>query len=497
MSEQVESTTETSENSHTEPPARENTAPELNRLVELSIQYPEIGPPLAELASKIGHPAIAKRIVKMGLDSDSHGVEYYYVGAHNARREQRFEDTLKLVIEAVQTFVKAEPGSTDKQDAQRLLHLVRLGFSTLMFELRDLDAHKGFAAEVAAGLSQLEEQLGKDAFYRTLLAQALWFDDRERSEEQWSAAEALGSPEATWNARGTWYREAERDLEKAEQAYRRGLEEMPQSALINHNLAQVLLDRAETLEDEKQKRTALNAADKYLRAALKGFSPKGLRRHIHTTRDRMFALRETLPASSRRRGGGGGESPRREPPNPGDKLTGKVRTVASYGAFVQLPSGHTGLLHKSELAHEHVHDAADKVNEGDELEVVVLELSRDDKDRLRISLSRKALLDPPPAGANASAEERPAGRGGKRPAKAKNGAGRPPRGGGGGRKRGEGRGNRDRDRDHASSGGGRDRDHGGGGRRESDAKRQEKQEKLASLGEMLLAKISGGDDAKE
>jgi hypothetical protein len=48
-----------------------------------------------------------------------------------------------------------------------------------------------------------------------------------------------------WNARGTWYKEAERDLDKAERAYRKGLEKVGGSGLLMHNLAQVLVERAE------------------------------------------------------------------------------------------------------------------------------------------------------------------------------------------------------------------------------------------------------------
>ena len=59
---------------------------EMLKLIDLAAKYPEIGPPLAELAFKIGRPDFGNRIVRMGLDRDGPGLEYYFVAAHSARR---------------------------------------------------------------------------------------------------------------------------------------------------------------------------------------------------------------------------------------------------------------------------------------------------------------------------------------------------------------------------------------------------------------------------
>ncbi|WP_428267857.1 S1 RNA-binding domain-containing protein [Haliangium sp.] len=488
-------------------PAAGDPTPELSKLVELSTKYPEIGPPLAELAFKIGQRDIGDRVIRMGLDGPSPGIEFYFVAAHTARRERRYEDVLKLAVDGVKAFADTADDALAGDDGQRLLHLVRLGFSALMFDLEDMNAHAAFGTTMAEALGGIEGRLGEDPFYRTLLAQALWFHDREGSEAQWTRAAALGEPESTWNARGTWYREAERDLEKAERAYRMGLERVPRSALLHHNLAQVLIDKARGLEnDPGQVRKIVGEAEELLRRALKEHGPKGLRRHVHTTRDRLQELREGLPKRERRerRRGNADPEPSGPPPSVGDTLTGQVRKIASFGVFVALPSGHVGLLHVSQLAHEHIEEPGSVVSLGDEIEVKVLDVSQESEGgRLRIGLSRKALL-PAPAGAagrNGESERGPRRGKGRGPARGK--GGERGRGGEGGERaargdgRGRGGGERGPRRDARAGGGrrdSRDRDTPREWRdRESDEKRQQKQEKLASLGEMLLAKISGED----
>lgn len=77
---------------------------------------------------------------------------------------------------------------------------------------------------------------------------------------------------------------------------------------------------------------------------------------------------------------------------PGSTAKGKVTRIANYGAFVRLAPGVEGLLHISELAHHRVVRVQNHVNEGDEVEVKVLEV---DKPTQRISLSLKATLAAP------------------------------------------------------------------------------------------------------
>lgn len=374
--------------------------PELLRLIDLAARYPEIGPPLAELAFKIGQPELGERVVRMGLQGGAPGVEYYFVAANAARREGRLEEALRVTVEAVRAFSAADPSTVTPDDGARLLHLVRFGFATLLFDVKDLTAHPEFTAGLREQLPALEGRLGADPFFHVLLAQALWFSDRELSENEWDRAAELGEPEHTWNARGTWYKEAEHDVAKAERAYRQGLEKAPKSALVLHNLAQLLVERAGQPEiDVDTARRLLRDADELLRAALREEGPKGLRRHVHTTRDRLNALRASLPPRPRRAEPAApppAEEPEREPPKVGDVVKGRVASLAPYGVFVAIGGGLVGLLHKSELAHEFVDDPAQFVKIGDDLEVKVLDVGRKDAGgRLRIGLSRKALLPPP------------------------------------------------------------------------------------------------------
>ena len=75
----------------------------------------------------------------------------------------------------------------------------------------------------------------------------------------------------------------------------------------------------------------------------------------------------------------------------GSTVTGTVVRLTNFGAFVDL-GGIDGLVHISELAHEHVEHPEDKLSVGDEIEVKVLSV---DKERERVSLSIKALLPGP------------------------------------------------------------------------------------------------------
>ena len=67
---------------------------------------------------------------------------------------------------------------------------------------------------------------------------------------------------------------------------------------------------------------------------------------------------------------------------------GKVKTIADYGAFVEIMPGTTGLCHVSQLEPRRVEKVTDVVNEGDEIVVKVLEVDRQGK----IRLSRKEAI---------------------------------------------------------------------------------------------------------
>lgn len=77
---------------------------------------------------------------------------------------------------------------------------------------------------------------------------------------------------------------------------------------------------------------------------------------------------------------------------PGDRLQGQVVRLESYGAFVELMPGVTGLLHVSDMAWTRVKHPSDMVNIGDYVTVSVQEI---DPARGRISLSLKEVKDNP------------------------------------------------------------------------------------------------------
>jgi polyribonucleotide nucleotidyltransferase len=72
----------------------------------------------------------------------------------------------------------------------------------------------------------------------------------------------------------------------------------------------------------------------------------------------------------------------------GKIYTGTVRRVVDFGAFVEILPGTDGLVHISQLANERVRTVTDVLNEGDVVDVKVLEIDRSGK----IRLSRKEAL---------------------------------------------------------------------------------------------------------
>jgi small subunit ribosomal protein S1 len=77
----------------------------------------------------------------------------------------------------------------------------------------------------------------------------------------------------------------------------------------------------------------------------------------------------------------------------GSTVRGVVVNIVNYGAFLQLEEGVEGLIHVSEMAWTRRNVAPSRiVNKGDEIEAVVLEISRADK---RISLGLKQLQQNP------------------------------------------------------------------------------------------------------
>ena len=71
----------------------------------------------------------------------------------------------------------------------------------------------------------------------------------------------------------------------------------------------------------------------------------------------------------------------------GMKVTGKIKNVVDFGAFVDIGLHETGLIHVSELSADFVKDPMEVVKVGDVREFTIIAL---DKDRRRISLSLKS-----------------------------------------------------------------------------------------------------------
>ena len=73
----------------------------------------------------------------------------------------------------------------------------------------------------------------------------------------------------------------------------------------------------------------------------------------------------------------------------GRVYSGKVAKIMDFGAFVDFPSGESGLVHISQLANERVNNVRDVVKEGDDILVKVIGI---DSKTGKIRLSRKEAL---------------------------------------------------------------------------------------------------------
>ena len=56
----------------------------------------------------------------------------------------------------------------------------------------------------------------------------------------------------------------------------------------------------------------------------------------------------------------------------GGSVNGKVSAITSFGAFVDLGDGATGLIHVSKLSRAYVRDVRDVLSVGDEVEATVI-----------------------------------------------------------------------------------------------------------------------------
>ncbi len=95
----------------------------------------------------------------------------------------------------------------------------------------------------------------------------------------------------------------------------------------------------------------------------------------------------------------------------GMKVTGKIKNVVDFGAFVDIGLHETGLIHISELSDNYVSDPMDVIKVGDVKEFTIIAL---DTDRRRISLSLKSDAGQRLAGASTGSVSVSSGEGKKR-----------------------------------------------------------------------------------
>lgn len=87
----------------------------------------------------------------------------------------------------------------------------------------------------------------------------------------------------------------------------------------------------------------------------------------------------------------------------GSVVKAEIVGLTTFGAFANVIPGIDGLIHISEISYSHVANAADVLKIGEKVDVKILDINFDKK---RVSLSIKALLEPPVA--EAPIEEAPA-----------------------------------------------------------------------------------------
>ena len=81
-----------------------------------------------------------------------------------------------------------------------------------------------------------------------------------------------------------------------------------------------------------------------------------------------------------------------EVPEVGKLYTGKVKSIVSFGAFIEILPNKDGLLHISEIDWKRIANVEDVLKVGDELEVKLIDI---DSRTGNLKLSRKVLLPKP------------------------------------------------------------------------------------------------------
>lgn len=70
----------------------------------------------------------------------------------------------------------------------------------------------------------------------------------------------------------------------------------------------------------------------------------------------------------------------------GTIVEGKVKSIAPFGAFVELGEGKTGLVHISEISTEYVKNIEDHIKQNDVVKVMIL--SVDEKGKINLSIKK-------------------------------------------------------------------------------------------------------------
>ncbi len=76
----------------------------------------------------------------------------------------------------------------------------------------------------------------------------------------------------------------------------------------------------------------------------------------------------------------------------GSIINGQVTKLVPFGAFIRVAPGIEGLVHISEISHEHVDSPESVLSVGDEVQVKVIDV---DVSRRRVSLSMRQVSAPP------------------------------------------------------------------------------------------------------
>ena len=74
------------------------------------------------------------------------------------------------------------------------------------------------------------------------------------------------------------------------------------------------------------------------------------------------------------------------------EVDAKIVSLTSFGAFAQIIPGVDGLVHISQISHKHIGTPAEVLKVGDVVKAKIMEI---DFDKKRVSLSIKALVEPP------------------------------------------------------------------------------------------------------